>query len=86
MTIEQLKEAMKALLAHFNDEGVEITDQTVHNTILTEDDGFGSANSKRLYKAFVRWVLIRNGHEDRSWRNNWMQLSVQALAEKLLRE
>ena len=39
MTVEQLKEVMKYHLESFNDEGVEISDDTVHKDVLAESDG-----------------------------------------------
>lgn len=84
MTVEQLKEVMKFHLSNFNDEGVPINDQTIHKDVLSEDDGFGAANSKQIYKAVIRWTLKKQGHEDKRWPNKWMDLSVEDLAPKLL--
>ncbi len=85
MTEEQLKKVMKFHLSNFNDEGVEINDDTIHKEVLSEHDGFGSANSKRIYKSAIRWTIIKQGHEDKPWPNNWMDLSVIELASKLLK-
>lgn len=84
MTIEQLKEIMKFQLRNFDDEGVEINDETIHNTVLKTDDGFGQVNSVRLYKDVIRFTLIKQGHEDKPWPNNWLDLNVQDLAESII--
>ncbi|MCI0697314.1 hypothetical protein L0337_35580 [candidate division KSB1 bacterium] len=84
MTVDQLKRVMKFHLKNFNDENVAINDDTIHNQVLSEDDGFGSANSKQLYKGVIRWTLSSNGHQDKTWPSNWMELSVKELAPKLL--
>lgn len=80
MTVQQLKSVMKFSLKNFNEEGVPINDDTVHNTVLSETDGFGTANSKAIYKAIIRRALIKNDHEDKRWPNNWMAFTVSQLA------
>jgi len=84
MDIEQLKAVMKFHLANFNDEGVEINDDTIHNTVLSDSDGFGNANSKYIYRAAIRWTMKKNGHEDKVWPPDWFDSSVTYLAEKIL--
>ncbi len=84
MTVEQLKEVMKYHLESFNDEGVEISDATVHKDVLAESDGFGAANSKSIYKAVVRWTLAKQEHRDQPWPRRWMNLSVDKLARRLI--
>lgn len=84
MTLEQLKKVMKYHLENFNDEGVAINEDTIHKQVLSDSDGFGKATSKRIYKAVIRWTLEKQGHEDRTWPSNWMELSVKELAPELL--
>ena len=84
MTAEQLKEVMKYHLGNFNDEGVQINDQTIHEDVLSANDGFGAANSKQIYKAMIRWTLEKQGHEDKKWPNDWMNRSVEDLAPMIL--
>ena len=84
MTLEQLKEVMKFQLNNFNDEGVEINDQTVHKSVLNEDDGFGHVNSVQIYKDVIKFTLMKQGHRLKVWPNNWLDLSVEELAIKLL--
>lgn len=84
MTVEQLKSVMKFHLKNFNDEGVSIDNETIHKSVLSEDDGFGTANSKSIYKALIRRTLVSNGHEDKRWPDSWMDLSVNGLAPRLL--
>ena len=84
MNIEQLKKVMKYHLANFNDEGVEINDNTIHNTVLSATDGYGNANSKYIYRAVIRWTLKKNGHEDKPWPSDWFVKSVAYLAGKII--
>ena len=84
MKLDQLKKIMKYHLENFNDEGVTINEDTIHKQVLSDEDGFGAATSKRIYKAAIRWTLRKQGHEDKAWPSNWMDLSVKALAPKLL--
>jgi len=71
-------------LAAFNDEGVDLTEETIHNEVLSDNDGFGSATSKNIYRSSIRWVLAKNGYQDVSWPQDWMDWNVNDLAEKLL--
>ncbi|MDB4909023.1 MAG: hypothetical protein JWO05_3807 [Gemmatimonadetes bacterium] len=84
MTTAQLCSVMRYQLRHFNDEGVAISDGTVHDEVLADDDGFGAANSKAVYKAAIRWTLANNNGGDPDWPKNWMQMRVDTLAGKLL--
>jgi hypothetical protein len=84
MTLDQLKEVMKFQLKAFNQNGVGIIDETIHKDILSEDDGFATANSKEIYRSFVRYTLVKNGHLDRPWPDAWMNLSVNILASKII--
>lgn len=86
MTLAQLKEVMKFQLSNFNDEGEEISSSTIHNQVLSEDDGFGNMNSKHLYKDAIRFTLVKQGHGLKSWPSNWMDISVDDLASKILEE
>jgi hypothetical protein len=84
MTQEQLQEVMKFHLTNFNDEGVEINNDTVHNTVLSDSDGYGAANSKYIYRAAIRWTMKRNGHQDKVWPSDWFDKSVSELASKII--
>ena len=84
MTTAQLCSVMRYQLKHFNDENVAISDATVHDEVLADDDGFGAANSKAVYKAAIRWTLANNGASDPDWPKSWMQMRVDTLAGKLL--
>ena len=84
LTVEQLKEVMKFQLRNLSDANPDdITDDTIHGDVLS-GEGFGTANPQRIYKAFIRYTLIKNGEEDKKWPSNWPQLSVAELADKLL--
>lgn len=84
MEQSQLQDVMKYQLAPFNNENAEINEDTIHDAVLDEDDGFGPSNSKTLYEGTVRWTLVNAGHEDKPWPSNWMSMSVRELASKLL--
>ena len=84
MTQEQIQEVMKFHLTNFNDEGVEINNDTVHNTVLSDYDGYGAANSKYMYRAVIRWTMKRNGHQDKVWPSDWFDKSVSELASKII--
>ena len=84
MTQQQLKEVMKFHLSNFNDEGVEINDGTIHNTVLSDSDGYGAANSKGIYRAVMRWTMKKNGHQDKPWPSDWFDKSVEYLSSKIL--
>lgn len=84
MTQEQLKEVMKFHLANFNDEGVEIKDDTIHNTVLSDSDGYGAANSKSIYRAVIRWTMKKNGHQDKPWPSDWFDKNVEYLSSKIV--
>ncbi|NVO19711.1 MAG: hypothetical protein HXX13_08425 [Bacteroidetes bacterium] len=84
MTEDQLKEVMKFHLQNFNNEGVAINDQTIHNTVLSDSDGFGDSNSKSIYRAAIRWTIQKNGAEDKPWPADWFDNNVAYLASKLI--
>jgi hypothetical protein len=84
MTNEQLRAVMRFHLDNFNDEGVDVTDDTLHKEVLSDSDGFGAANSKALYKGAIRWTLARADKRDPDWPREWMDLSVTQLSLVLL--
>lgn len=80
----KLLSAMRYYMQAFNDEGVTITDQTVHEKCLADDDGFGQASSMQMYKDAVRWTLFKKGNTIKAWPLNWMKQTLDALADQLL--
>lgn len=84
MTHEQLKEVMKFHMKNFNDEGVKITDSTIHNQVLSASDGFGTANSKTIYHSSIRWTMRRNGHQDKPWPKDWFDKDIEYLSSEIL--
>lgn len=81
----QIMKVMSYHLSSFNDEQETITNDTVHKKILSDSDGLNSAtSSKNIYKGIIRWTMSANGHLDNTWPNNWMDLSIAELAEKIL--
>ena len=71
------------IFKNFSTENIEITDKALHKRILSDTDGIGSANSKRIYKSFIRWTLSRYGVK-KPWPNNWIDLSVVDLSNKFI--
>lgn len=85
ITKTQLVTIMCYHLSSFNDEGVEISNVTIHNAVLSEDDGLTSSTcSKNIYKGLIRWTISANGQVDKPWPNKWVDLSVDELASKIL--
>jgi hypothetical protein len=84
MDQEQLNEVIKFHLVNFNNEHVEINNDTVFNTVLSTKDGFGLSNSKNLFRGFIRWTMKSNGHKDKPWPKDWFEKSVTDLSSKIL--
>lgn len=86
LTLDALKQVMKeALLPPFNNEGVEINDDTIHDAILDADDGFTpNQSSQKLYSGGLQWVIWRNGGRKVKFPADWMQQSVSQLAEFIM--
>jgi hypothetical protein len=78
-------EVMIYLLASFNDEGVNINENTIHKEVLNDNDGFGAGNSKNLYKGAVDWTLWKNKFKPKNWPDEWMEMSVDDLCNILLK-
>jgi hypothetical protein len=79
----QLRQIMRYHLDHFNSTGDEVTDDTVHDDILSTE-GFGTANPARLYQGFVRFSLKSAGNPLKKWPNDWLKMSVADLADVLV--
>lgn len=85
VTLDALIENMKVKLQAFNNEGVEITNETIHNTVLSNDDGPKvSMASAKLYRGAIMWTIWANGGKNAKWPSEWMGQSVQELAEFLI--
>lgn len=85
ITLEALMENMRVKLQAFNNEGVEISDQTIHSEVLSVEDGFKpSQSSSKLYKGAILWTIWANGGKNATWPSDWMSQSVQQLAEFII--
>lgn len=84
MTKNQLVEVMIFHLTNFSGGNASATKDTVHSDVLSDEDGIGTATSKRIYRSFIRYTMISNGSEDNPWPSNWIDLTVEMLATKLL--
>ena len=80
----QLKTVMIFHLTNFNRTNATVDENTIHRDILSENDGMTPAtSSKNLYKGLVRFTVVKNGHQDKTWPNKWMEMSVTDLADKI---
>ena len=84
MTQTQLKNVIKFHLKNFNDEGIPISNETIFDTVLSDSDGFGSSNSKYIFRALIRWTLKKNGHQDKPWPQDWFTNDVEYLSSKII--
>lgn len=85
ITLEALIENMKVKLQAFNNEGLEITNETFHKAIVSNDDGPKvSMASAKLYRGAIMWTIWRNGGKNTKWPSEWMDETVQELAEYLI--
>lgn len=84
MNQNDLESVMLFHLQNFNDEAETLSNDTVHNKVLSTTDGFGAANSKNIYRSFIRWTLKKQKHKDKPWPKDWMDTTVKDLAGKLL--
>lgn len=75
---------MKYHLGSFNNEGVVITDATIHSEVLSTTDGWGNASSANVYRAIMRWTIKANGGTDKSWPSNWLSMNVIQLTAAIL--
>lgn len=82
ITKDQLKEVMKYDLKRLNLTSQDITDDTKHGDILSDDGS--TTSSKRIYKSLVRYTIRINSCEDKNWPANWMDMTVAELADKLI--
>ena len=80
----QLRLVMRYYLDHFNRNGVAITDETVHNTVLSDSDGFPPASSMNLYKGSVTYSLKMGDNGTPDWPDAWMDTSVAQLADTFI--
>lgn len=85
LTLDAVKANMIELLKTFNNEGVELNDETIHDAVLDVDDGFTSTqSSQRLYSGGLQWIIWRNGGRKVKFPADWMQQSVAQLAEFIM--
>jgi hypothetical protein len=85
ITLDQLKAVMIYALNHLNSKGASTVDEnTKHEDVLSDSDGFGASNSKNIYQSYVQLGLVKHGHPHPEWPSDWMSLTVKELAPKLL--
>lgn len=80
---EKLRTVAKRHLNSFNDEKVEINDDTVLNTVLSDRDGPGGSNSKNIFNMAMMWTFQKNKIKIKPWPRKWIELSVTQLIEAL---
>lgn len=85
ITLEALVENMKVKLQAFNNEKLEINEETIHKSILSDSDGFTSSQSSgKLYKGAIMWTVWANGGKKTRWPSDWMDQTVAELAEFIM--
>jgi len=85
ITKEALEENMRVKLQAFNNERVEITNDTIHSEVLSDSDGFKpSLSSSKLYKGGILWTVWANGGKNSTWPKDWISLSVSQLADFII--
>lgn len=85
ITLENLMENMKVKLQAFNNEKLDISNETIHNDILADNDGFrASQSSMNLYKGAIHWTVWANGGDKFKFPVGWMGMTVQELAEDII--
>lgn len=84
MEQSQLQDVMKFHLRNLTKAKTEITEDTVINTVLSANDGFGASNSKNIFRGSIRWTIANAKLKDKPWPTGWFVMSVKDLAGKLL--
>jgi hypothetical protein len=91
MIQQQLMDVMVDDLGAFNDllpakKVTVINEDTIHNTILSDNDGFGSSTSASIYKAGLIWTIAtaagKKNFKMKKFPGNWLDMSVKDLASK----
>jgi hypothetical protein len=81
VTLQQLKNLMQKYAG-------DISGGRVSRTVPLEqylpDDGIGTATSRRIFKSSVIYTLYVNNVRIKPWPNNWVSVSIDGLAPKLL--
>lgn len=85
LTLENLMENMRVKLQAFNNEKLDISNETIHNDILADNDGFRpSISSMKLYQGAIQWTIWANGGNKYKFPQGWMDMTVQELAEDII--
>lgn len=84
LTLDPLQDGMRDLLSTFNKDGIEITNDTIHKSVLNEGNAKKLAFQKKLYKGGVDWIIWRNEGKEVKIPSDWMDLSVKAVAEFIM--
>ncbi len=84
MTCEQLEKVMIYQLKNIGKSDSEINIDTVLNTVLSDTDGYGPSSSKNIFEASILWTIKQSGTEQKSWPDDWLNLSVKKLATQLI--
>ncbi len=78
-----MRHYVAAISAPPDDTYKDISEDAKHKDLLPEG-GIGTATPRRIYKSSVRYALIVNGHENKKWPSNWLDLSIAQLAPKII--
>jgi hypothetical protein len=85
LTQQALVENMIKLMEVFNDEKVEISEETIHDDVLAPDDFQPKIRSSmNLYRFGLQWIIKRNKGTVPRFPSGWLGISVKALAEFIM--
>lgn len=87
MTTNQLKNASIELLAAFNDEGLEITEDTILSSVISNSDQMPGVSSATMFKALIIWTIHHNNKPKKiKFPENWLSLTVAEFSAELLKK
>lgn len=85
ITLENLMDNMRVKLQSFNNEKLDISNETIHSDILDDNDGFRpSQSSMQLYKGAILWTVRMNGGTKFKFPKGWVGMTVRELAEFII--
>lgn len=85
LTKSNVSAVIRKHLQTFNDEKVEITNDTKLSSVLADDDGLRpSIASSQLFKGIIYWTINKNGGTQVRFPADWLGLTVTELADFII--
>jgi hypothetical protein len=84
ITKEALEENMRVKLQAFNNEKVEITNDTIHRDLLSGGGAKKEASDRMLYRGAILWTVFENGGGKIKLPGNWLDHTVSELADSII--